>query len=496
MLRPFDRCVSVSPMKIFSTLFLQPERPTAVSLDDVICQLNGREAWTLRDAFEGVHIFGGTGSGKTSGSGRHFALAMLRAGFGGLILTVKTDEAAQWERLAAEAGRSRDIRFIRPGRSSGVKAEHPINFLQYEQENAGTEAQASNLTSLFLTAVRAMDNADTTPEQAYWADSLRQLLSSSITLLELAGKRLTVPALTELVLSTAHDLKEAKSIVWNRDSVCAQLIREASTRITDTDCRAVDLSRVVGYFTRQLPGLPENTRSSVISTYTTKADMLLDGVVRELLCGETSPEVTPDRTHEGAIVVVDMPVLRWNELGRFAQLLIKSVWQRATLRRPPGGRPVFLWADESQHFVTEEDYKFLQTARSARAATVYLTQNVSNYYAMMNGRNSQASTNALLGGFQTKIFHANGDGETNRWAEDLFGHDVQVIRQPNYESGLLRIDRHPFRQPVIPSKAFTELGKGGRRGITEAFVFQAGRQWRGGQGNFIKATFQQGRLSA
>lgn len=41
---------------------------------------------------------------------------------------------------------------------------------------------------------------------------------------------------------------------------------------------------------------------------------------------------------------------------------------------------------------------------------------------MMNGRNSQASANALLGGFQTKIFHANGDGETNRWAEDQWGY--------------------------------------------------------------------------
>lgn len=46
-----------------------------------------RDWWTLRDAVRGVQIFGGIGSGKSSGSGRTLALSFLKAGFGGLVLT-------------------------------------------------------------------------------------------------------------------------------------------------------------------------------------------------------------------------------------------------------------------------------------------------------------------------------------------------------------------------------------------------------------------------
>jgi|GEM_PF-4259272 len=43
--------------------------------------------WTLRNAVEGVQIFGGIGSGKTSGSGRMLGLKYLSAGLGGLVLS-------------------------------------------------------------------------------------------------------------------------------------------------------------------------------------------------------------------------------------------------------------------------------------------------------------------------------------------------------------------------------------------------------------------------
>lgn len=51
-----------------------------------------KSAWTIRHAVEGVQVYGGIGSGKTSGSGRLLALKYLNAGFGGLVLTAKADE--------------------------------------------------------------------------------------------------------------------------------------------------------------------------------------------------------------------------------------------------------------------------------------------------------------------------------------------------------------------------------------------------------------------
>ena len=56
---------------------------------------------TLENCFTGQLIFGGTGFGKTTGSGQTIARALLRWGdrktrFGGLVGCAKVDEAKRW----------------------------------------------------------------------------------------------------------------------------------------------------------------------------------------------------------------------------------------------------------------------------------------------------------------------------------------------------------------------------------------------------------------
>ena len=72
------------------------------NLDETLIQFSddlGISNWTIRDSVEGVQIFGGIGSGKTSGSGRMIALKYLKAGYGGLVLTVKEEEKSDWDCL-------------------------------------------------------------------------------------------------------------------------------------------------------------------------------------------------------------------------------------------------------------------------------------------------------------------------------------------------------------------------------------------------------------
>jgi hypothetical protein len=68
--------------------------------------------WTVADACQGVLILGENGSGKTSASGRLFARKYLQAGFGGLVLCFKTDEADLWRQYLKGAGREADGRFF------------------------------------------------------------------------------------------------------------------------------------------------------------------------------------------------------------------------------------------------------------------------------------------------------------------------------------------------------------------------------------------------
>src|ERR1700731_2701494 len=85
-------------------------------LDLPLVGFSKREAdvWTLGDAFQGVLIMGENGSGKTSGSGELLARKYLKAGFGGLVLCFKTDEAALWRGYLRRAGREDDGLYFSP----------------------------------------------------------------------------------------------------------------------------------------------------------------------------------------------------------------------------------------------------------------------------------------------------------------------------------------------------------------------------------------------
>ena len=72
----------------------------------VIRDWGNGEGFTIADALTGVAVFGATGSGKTSGTGKHLALGYLgsAAEMGGIVLCAKKDEARQWQQWACEDG--------------------------------------------------------------------------------------------------------------------------------------------------------------------------------------------------------------------------------------------------------------------------------------------------------------------------------------------------------------------------------------------------------
>ena len=114
------------------------------------------------------------------------------------------------------------------------------------------------------------------------------------------------------------------------------------------------------------------------SAFTSMADCFLRGMLRTLFC--TDLTVKPEDTFDGKIIILNLPVKEYNELGQFAQVLFKFIWQRAVERRIPPLidpkkaeqtiRPVFLWADESQFFVNSYDALFQSTSKSSNSISV------------------------------------------------------------------------------------------------------------------------------
>src|ERR1700741_4647992 len=114
-----------------------------------LCRLSSsaKDALALADAKTGVLITGQTGRGKTSGPGRLLAKAYLRAGFGGLVLCAKIDEADLWRKYLRETGREADGIFF------GEDSSHSFNFLSYESITSGADLE-ENIVNLMSEVAR------------------------------------------------------------------------------------------------------------------------------------------------------------------------------------------------------------------------------------------------------------------------------------------------------------------------------------------------------
>lgn len=464
--------------------------------------------WTYGDAFQGTQILGGTGSGKSSTSGKRIALALLRARrndpagrFGGLVLTAKDDELPIWARVGSEqpqgylalAGRSQadcvafgprqDLyRELALGQPTAAPA---FNFLAYERDlyRKLRFPATPNLVSTLLTAMGGGQERAASMDP-YWDEAVRQLLTNAIDLLDIADEPLSLENVNEVILTAPQAPSDLQASRW-RDSYCALLLRKAAGREDLDRSRRADLCATIKFWAQEFPQLADRTRSVVVSSFTSKANGLLRAPFREMFSGTTT--VTPEDTHRGRVLILDLPIKTYGETGRLAQVIVKTVWQKATEWRSiaSAANPVFLWADEAQYFVTWHDVAFQQTARANRAATVYLTQNLPNYYTALGGADGRSRTDSLLGCLQTKVFHANSDVVTNEWAERLFGYVTTYERsftesQRNRDapqthgssSGL-----QPARTARVAADEFATLTPAGPRQAAQAFVFVLGKDW-------------------
>lgn len=485
--------------------------PDLWSLSAPLLHWSPSDAWTIGDAVTGTLVTGASGSGKTSGSGQAMAKALLAHGFGALVLTTKADERALWEAYCAAVGRAEDVRIF--DASGGLR----FNFLDYEARHAGEGAGLTeNLVNLFGSVMEVADRgsggAQGREDEGYWRRSSRQLLRNAIDLVSLSGARLSVPDLYRVVISAPMSSEQKRSNEWQRQSLCFQLLAQADGR-TKSAREQADLEVVADYFLVEFPELSEKTRSVIVSTFTSTADVLSRGLLRELFCADTN--ITPEAVTEGAVVVIDLPVKTFGEVGTFAQVLWKFVFQRAAERRDvkTNPRPVILWADEAQSFITSTDAAFQTTCRSSRVATVYLTQNVSNVYAALGGsEKGRAEAASLFANLNTKVLHANGDPVTNEWAASLIGRSRQMLANGNssrstdgawpFELGIEALTRpgtasagfsETWEYEVQPA-AFTRLRTGGpANGLTvDGILFQNGRCFVASGRTWMPVTFRQG----
>lgn len=394
-------------------------------LEAPLVSFGERDALTLGQAVQGVGIIGGTGSAKTSGSGRALALSYMRNGFGGLVLCAKPEEAALWQQYAKQTGRPASVMRI------GAGTPWRINVLDYVLAKFGIEATsvAVAVLKLIADASRLAKSRPSADGSQFWEDANHQALMNAVPVLYAAHGRVRLDELHRFIQSAPRTEEEFKDTKWQDKSFLYLTIHKASEdpvhRLSEQAVNACG-----DYWRLDFARLDPKTRSNIVITMTSLLSRFAHGRLHDLFCTHTT--FVPELSLEGGILILDMPVKTWQEDGIIAQHIIKFLWQRAVEARSAfheGGpmRPVFLWADECQFFINEYDAEFQSTARSARASTVYITQSLPTLYAKIGGQNPQHFADMLLANLTTKIFHANGCPVTNRWAADMIGQTI-VLR--------------------------------------------------------------------
>lgn len=401
------------------------DRATYLSdLDAPLIRLSRNDAWTIGDAVAGTHIFGGNGSGKSTGSGATIAKSFLRAGLGGLVLCAKPDEKDAWIRYAEACGRSKHLIIVSPD------SPWRFNFIQYELGRPGDfTTRVQNLFSTLMNILEQTGRERGGGDDSFWQQAAELLLRNALMILAAAQDHFSLYDLQRLIDTAPTSETQAAGSDWQQTD-CARYL-DAARASYQAAGRQADFVVIENYWKVQYPRLADRTRSSVTFTLSTILQDLQVGTLRELF--GTGTNFFPEDTHEGAIIILDLPVVI-NQTYAIAQTLFKVVWQQAALRRKVDRhtRPIFLFADESHFFVSPYDTSFQSLARSTRAATVYMTQNLSAYHQRLPTRNAEAITNALLGYFQTQIFHAQADPKTIEHAQKLIGKRLIQRANSNY----------------------------------------------------------------
>ena len=466
--------------------------------DTILRDLGDGDAFTLGDALTGTIILGGTGSGKTSGPAKSLAHSFLSNGFGGLILTAKPDERPQWEKWIADCGRQKDLVIV------NTEGDARFNFMDWEASRAGKGAgYAINIVALLdeiAEAIAGSGKSDGGGNSKFWEDCLHTLNSNLVDLPLLAGLQVSLPLLRDIASSAAQSVEQVNDPDWQKESLCARILKEADeiTKNGDPEARA-DFLEVKTYWTKDFPALAEETRSSIMLNFAVLIRPLVTRPLRKIFSSDTN--ITPEATFDGKIIIVDLPVAEYKLAGRICNLIWKHCLQSAVLRRVQPAdrqsflRPVLLYADECQNFIVKGDTEFQAVARSAGGVTCYITQNRETLRRVL--KNNDA-VDSLLANLQTKFFCQNTGG-TNLWASEILGqHYVNISstnvghsRQgqqllapnqvPNQSSGVTRSqDKRFFVEPA----AFTILKKGGPQFNyqVEVICYKAGHLFGNGGG--------------
>lgn len=467
----------------------------AADLETVLLQLSRLDPYSLRHACEGMSIMGAPGASKSTSSGAAILTALLATGAGGLIACVKAGERARVEAMARKSGRGDSLIVVEPG------GPWRCNLLDYVLRRPGVKGsrveQVVNLLIAIVDVAERGESVDAGKNEAFWQRSLKVRIRNAVEVFIAAGERLSVEAMHRFMQSAPSTHEQVQEAGWQAESTCYRLIQKGLDGYASMSARQrSDFDLAATYWLREVIDFPEETRGSIAATWSAAADLLMRGQLADLFGTDTT--FVPDLSFGGvggAVIVLDLPVKVYGQAGAVLQAAFKHVWQMAAEQREigPDSPVAFLYIDEAQEIVSESDAFFFATARSARIASVLISQNLSNYYSALGGEQGRHRVEAMLANLCTHVWHANGHALTNKWASDMVAeHTATRYGWSRDQTGRGSGSGTEAIEKKLRQSVFTELAKGGPPSWTaEAIWFQGGRIFGASGETYLRLAFRQ-----
>jgi len=465
---------------------------------------------TWADSIEGTLILGATGSGKSSGPGKFIARAMLRSGYGFCVLCAKPDERKRWESYIEAEGRSEDT--VMFDQESGLQFDFLLYELKREGAGAGDNLNMINGLMNLHEQNKIYSGGGETKEEKFWDQSTKRLISRSISFLKLAKEDVSIFNIRKIIAhcfqgDEADNFGTAKSDSLNSEldektqlaartyvddlaktNFFVHTLEKIRKREFQSGSRELEHSQmVIDYWLKEFPRMSEKTTSTIIETVMGIIEPFMnEGILNRQFSGGLSDELKPERIIQNSkIIIIDFPIKEYGLAGVYAASIYKTTFQTAMERRDiekeTDPKPAALWIDEYQNFCNPlVDSLFQTTARSAWAATVYITQNINNLYFVMGSQMPAARAKALLGNLRLKYFANNDDPETNHWASNMIGQHLTDTEQTSYGEGrsITKTKSQQMQYRLTPDH-FTTLktGRKANKYKVEVVIFKSGKRW-------------------
>jgi hypothetical protein len=403
-------------------------------LDTILLSLSPKDHLTFRDFCKSSLILGGLGSGKSSTSGRTILSAMLSAGLGAVIHTVKGEDTADAIACAEKCGRGRDVLVF--NEKSGLTFDP----LAYEWSREGRGSNDAETIIHYFSTLLAIGKQPGSNNERFWELAAEQAQRHAIHLIRLAQEPLSIVNIHRAIQSYPTSPGQHEEESWQRNAYTAQLINQIRTRkdtLSEEDWSDLDVATQFVLF--QWAALDEKPRSSIEMTFSGLADKFLFSPFRRIFASGTFSFTPEQVTHNRLILIIDFPILEYGkETARLIQTMVKLTFQRAWLRHkftPGCCNGAALFQDEFQMLIHRDENHFAQVCRGSGIASVYMTQTILNLAEELSESQPGSKTKAFLNNLSIKIAHHSTCPDSSNYMAEVIGKEYRYMESYNAGGG-------------------------------------------------------------